>query len=300
VRAALALAVEEGTAGIVSSRAFQRALESGKRARSETAISEGNASVASVAASLADGALGGLAGRSALVVGAGRTSELAALNLMSRGLRRLSVANRTYQSAYALAGRLGGSAVHFADVAEHLRDVDVVVSSTAAPHAVLRTDMVAPAMAGRVGPLVFLDLAVPSDVEPGVAELDGCTVHTLDDLALEIRRTVALRREEAVAAEAICADAAEEFRAWQAARTVAPAIGRLRASTEALRAAEVERLAAGLEGPERERFERLSRQLVGKLLHRPTTRLRESASGPDGVQYAETALDLFGLADDPA
>jgi glutamyl-tRNA reductase len=142
---------------------------------------------------------------------------------MSRGLRRLSVANRTYQSAYALAGRLGGSAVHFADVAEHLRDVDVVVSSTAAPHAVLRTDMVAPAMAGRVGPLVFLDLAVPSDVEPGVAELDGCTVHTLDDLALEIRRTVALRREEAVAAEAICADAAEEFRAWQAARTVAPA-----------------------------------------------------------------------------
>ena len=300
VRAALALAVDEGTAGLVSSRAFQRALESGKRARSETAISEGNASVASVAASLADGALGGLAGRSALVVGAGRTSELAALNLMSRGLRRLSVANRTYQSAYALAGRLGGSAVHFADVAKQLRDVDVVVSSTAAPHAVLRTDMVAPAMAGRVAPLVFLDLAVPSDVEPGVAELAGCTVHTLDDLALHIGRTVALRREEAVAAEAICADAAEDFRAWQAARTVAPAIGRLRASTEALRVAEVERLAAGLEGPERERFERLSRQLVGKLLHRPTTRLRESASGPDGVQYAETALDLFGLADDPA
>jgi glutamyl-tRNA reductase len=300
VRAALALAVDEGTAGLVSSRAFQRALESGKRARSETAISEGNASVASVAASLADGALGGLAGRSALVVGAGRTSELAALNLISRGLRRLSVANRTYQSAYALAGRLGGSAVHFADVAEQLRDVDVVVSSTAAPHAVLRTDMVAPAMAGRVAPLVVLDLAVPSDVEPGVAELAGCTVHTLDDLALHIGRTVALRREEAVAAEAICADAAEDFRAWQAARTVAPAIGRLRASTEALRVAEVERLAAGLEGPERERFERLSRQLVGKLLHRPTTRLRESASGPDGVQYAETALDLFGLADDPA
>jgi glutamyl-tRNA reductase len=300
VRAALALAVDEGTAGLVSSRAFQRALESGKRARSETAISEGNASVASVAASLADGALGGLAGRSALVVGAGRTSELAALNLMSRGLRRLSVANRTYQSAYALAGRLGGSAVHFADVAEQLRDVDVVVSSTAAPHAILRTDMVAPVMAGRVAPLVFLELAVPSDVEPGVAELAGCTVHTLDDLALHIGRTIALRREEAVAAEAICADAAEDFRAWQAARTVTPAIGRLRASTEALRVAEVERLAAGLEGPERERFERLSRQLVGKLLHRPTTRLRESASGPDGVQYAETALDLFGLADDPA
>jgi glutamyl-tRNA reductase len=300
VRAALALAMSEGTVGLILSRAFQRALETGKRARSETAISAGNASVASVAASLADGALGGLAGRSALVVGAGRTSELAALNLMSRGLRRLSVANRTFQSACVLAGRLGGSAVHFEDVAGHLRDVDVVVSSTAAPHAVLRTDMVEPAMVGRSTPLVFLDLAVPSDVEPGVAGLAGCSVHTLDDLALQIGRTVALRREEAVAAEAICADAAEEFRAWQAERTVAPAIGRLRATAETLRAAEVERLAVGLDPAERERLERLSRQLVGKLLHHPTTRLRESASGPDGVQYAETALDLFGLADDPA
>ena len=299
VRSALRVADSEGAAGPVLSRAFQRALETGKRARSETAISAGNASVASVAASLADVALGGLAGRAALVVGAGRTSELAALNLMSRGLRRLSVANRTYQSACVLAGRLGGSAVHFEDVAEQLRAVDVVVSSTSAPHAVLRTDMVAPAVSGRTSPLVVLDLAVPSDVEPEVAQLEGCRVHGLDDLATEIARTVALRRDEAAAAEAICADAAEEFRAWQAERTVVPAIGRLHARAEALRAAEVERLSAGLDPSERDRLERLSRGLVGKLLHSPTTRLRESATGSDGVQYAETALDLFGLADDP-
>ena len=299
VRSALRVADSEGAAGPVLSRAFQRALETGKRARSETAISAGNASVASVAASLADVALGGLAGRAALVVGAGRTSELAALNLMSRGLRRLSVANRTYQSACVLAGRLGGSAVRFEDVAEQLRSVDVVVSSTSAPHAVLRADMVGPAVSGRTSPLVVLDLAVPSDVEPEVAQLEGCRVHGLDDLATEIARTVALRRDEAAAAEAICADAAEEFRAWQAERTVVPAIGRLRARAEALRAAEVERLSAGLDPSERDRLERLSRGLVGKLLHSPTTRLRESANGSDGVQYAETALDLFGLADDP-
>jgi glutamyl-tRNA reductase len=300
VRTALSLASAEGTAGPVLSRAFQRALETGKRARSETGIAEGNASIASVAASLADHALGGLSGRSALVVGAGRTSELAALNLMGRGLRRLSVANRTYQSACTLAGRLGGSAVHFEDVAESLRDVDVVVSSTSAPHAVLRADMVAPAMAGRSRPLVFLDLAVPADVDPDVAMLAGCEVHGLDDLASEIARTVAFRREEAAVAETICADAAEDFRLWQAERTVGPAIGRLRARAESVRAAEVARLSAGLDDDERARFERLSRQLVGKLLHSPTIRLRDSANGPDGVQYAETALDLFGLADDPA
>ena len=145
----------------------------------------------------------------------------------------------------------------------------------------------------------MLDLAVPSDVEPEVAQLEGCRVHGLDDLATEIARTVALRRDEAAAAEAICADAAEEFRAWQAQRTVVPAIGRLDAGAEALRAAEVERLSAGLDPSERDRLERFSRGLVGKLLHSPTTRLRESATGSDGVQYAETALDLFGLADDP-
>jgi glutamyl-tRNA reductase len=122
----------------------------------------------------------------------------------------------------------------------------------------------------------------------------------MEDLASEIARTVAFRREEAAVAETICADAAEEFRAWQAERTVGPAIGRLRARAEQVREAEVARLSAGLDDVERERLERLSRQLVGKLLHRPTMRLRDSASGPDGVQYAETALDLFGLSDDPA
>ncbi|MEO9174206.1 MAG: glutamyl-tRNA reductase, partial [Gaiellales bacterium] len=286
VRAALALASSEGTAGPMLSRAFQRALETGKRARSETGISVGNASIASVAASLADHALGGLSGRSALVVGAGRTSELAALNLIGRGLRRLSVANRTYQSACTLAGRLGGSAVHFEDVAGSLRDVDVVVSSTSAPHAVLRADMVEPALSGRTSPLVFLDLAVPADVEPAVALLAGCEVHGLDDLAAEIARTVAFRREEAAVAETICADAAEDFRLWQAERTVGPAIGRLRARAESVRAAEVARLSVGLDDGERARFERLSRQLVCKLLHNPTVRLRDSANGPDGVQYA--------------
>jgi glutamyl-tRNA reductase len=200
----------------------------------------------------------------------------------------------------ALAGRLGGAAVHFDDVAASLRDVDVVISSTSAPHAVLRADMVAPAVEGRDAPLVLLDLAVPADVEPEVGLLRGARLHGLEDLANEVARTVALRREEAAVAEAICADAAEEFRAWQAERTIGPAIGRLHARAEAVRRAEVERLGAGLDEAERLRLDRLSRRLVGKLLHDPTMRLRASASNPDGVQFAETALDLFGLADDPA
>ena len=302
VRSALALADAEGTAGPCAlSRLPAGARDGQARAQRDRRSRPGNASVASVAASLADGALGGLAGRSALVVGAGRTSELAALNLMSRGLRRLSVANRTYQSACVLAGRLGGSAVHFEDVAEQLREVDVVVSSTAAPHAVLRTDMVAPARRRAAhAPLVVLDLAVPSDVEPEVAELEGCRVHTpRRSRDSRSRRTVALRRDEAAAAEAICADAAEEFRAWQAERTVVPAIGRLHARAEALRAAEVERLVGRTRSlPSATASSGLSRGLVGKLLHSPTTRLRR-AQQVDGVQYAETALDLFGLAGRP-
>ena len=247
VRTALAVADSEGAAGPVLSRAFQRALETGKRARSETAISAGNASVASVAASLADVALGGLTGRAALVVGAGRTSELAALNLMSRGLRRLSVANRTYQSACVLAGRLGGSAVHFEDVAEQLRRS---TWSSARPRR--RTRCCAPTWSRPRWPVArprswCSTSRFPRTSSPGSRSSRAVASTASTTSPLEIARTVALRREEAAAAEAICADAAEEFRAWQAERTVVPAIGRLRARAEALRVAEVERLSAGLE-----------------------------------------------------
>ena len=300
VRAALRLAESEGTAGHVLSRAFQRALETGKRARSETAISEGNASVASVAASLADGALGGLSGRSALVVGAGRTSELAALNLMSRGLRRLSVANRTYQSACVLAGRLGGSAVHFEDVAQQLHEVDVVVSSTAAPHAVLRTDMVAPALVGPHG-----TPRLPRSRRALRRRARRRRARRLR--GAHPRRPRARDRPHGRPAPRGGGRGRGDLR--RRGRGVPGMAGRAHRRTRDRPPARRRRGPArgrgrtprGRPRPGRARALRAALAPARRQAPAPSdTRLRESASGPDGVQYAETALDLFGLADDPA
>jgi glutamyl-tRNA reductase len=304
VREALALAQREGAVGPVLSRAFQRALETGKRARSETGISSQNASIASVAAELAREVLGGLERRSALLLGAGRTSELAALNLMGRGLRSVVVANRTYASACSLAERLGGDAVRFDQVPERLPSADVVISSTSAPHHVVHASAVRAAMERRKAiPLLFIDLAVPRDVEPEVGAIEGCRLHDLDDLEAVVRRNVALRRREAAQAEEICFAAAEEFRAWQAARVVVPAIGRLRAHGAEVAAEEVRRAAGrwpDLDDEGRARLERLGRAITARLLHDPTVRLRETAATSDGVGYAETVNELFGLEPDDA
>jgi glutamyl-tRNA reductase len=299
VREALAVAEEEGTIGPLLYRAFQSALEAGKRARSETGIAEQNASVASVAAELARTSLGGLEGRSALLIGAGHTSELAALNLMGRGLRDVTVSTRTFASACTLAERLGGSAVRFEEVHERLPAADLVVASTSAPHAVLAADVVRRAVAGRTrDPLLLIDLAVPRDIEPEVRWIEGCVLHDLDDLQAVVARNVALRQQEAAAAEEICAAQAEQFREWQAARVVVPSIVRLRERGEAVAAEEVARAAAGwpeLDDGERARLDRLGRAIARRLLHEPTVRLREGAAASDGVAYAETVRDLFGL-----
>ena len=305
VREALALAQGEGAVGPVLSRAFQRALETGKRARSETGIAAQNASIASVAAELAREVLGGLERRSALLLGAGRTSELAALNLMGRGLRTVVVANRTYASACSLAERLGGDAVRFDQVPDRLPGADVVISSTSAPHHVLHASAVRAAMERRktTPPLLFIDLAVPRDVEPEVGSIEGCRLHDLDDLEAVVRRNVAIRRQEAARAEEICFAAAEEFRAWQAARVVVPAIGRLRAHGAQVAAEEVRRAAGrwpDLDDEGRARLERLGSAITARLLHDPTVRLRETAATSDGVGYAETVNELFGLEPDGA
>ena len=242
VRTALALAQSEGTAGPVISRVFQRALETGKR----VAQRDGHLARATPRSPRSPRASpstrsAASAGRAALVVGAG--PHLRARCPQPDGPRapaplgrephlpeRARAGRSARRRSRALRGRRRQPARH----------VDVVVSSTSAPHAVLRADMVAPAIVGRSTPLVFLDLAVPADVDPDVGSLAGCEVHGMDDLASEIARTVAFRREEAAVAETICAEAAEDFRAWQVERTVGPAIGRLRARAEAVRAAEVD------------------------------------------------------------
>ena len=292
-------AYETGAPGPLLDRTFRMALHAGRRARLETAIGESPASVPAAAAALAQQVFEGLDGRRVLLVGAGRTSELTARNLRSRGATVTVVANRTLEHAERLAGELGARALPLDDVAQALAEVDIVVSSTSAPGFVLAGEELVSALRARRGrPVLFVDLAVPRDVDPALAAVDGSFVYDVDDLEAVVSASLEGRRAEAVHAERIVAAEADRFRAWQASLAVVPAIASLRALAEEIRSSELARVEGKLPESERAVVDTVTAQIVNKLLHLPTIRMKEAAVTPDGLVYADVVRHLFGLAEE--
>jgi glutamyl-tRNA reductase len=288
-------AYEAVTTGPLLDRVFRQALSVGKRVRTETAIGESPASVSSAAAALAAQVFGDLHGRRVLLVGAGRIGELAAANLASRGATIAFVANRTVDTARSLAHRFGGSAIALGDIAAHLGDVDVVVSSTSAPEPVLRASDVP---SRRHSPLFFIDIAVPRDLDPAIHRLDGCFLYDIDDLEAVVAETLAGRRAEAERAEQLVVEEAERFRSWRASLDVVPAIASLRARAEEIRSAELAKVDGRVSDDERRTLESVTAQILNKLLHLPTVRMKEAAVSSDGAAYADAVRHLFGLEEE--
>jgi glutamyl-tRNA reductase len=228
-----------------------------------------------------------------LVAGAGKVGELAARSLAARGAEIAGVANRSGARGEDLAARFGARAVPLDALANELASVDVVVTCTGAPGFLLGPDDVRDR---RGRPLFVIDLAVPRDVDPAVNDLDGCYLYDIDDLEAVVESTLAGRRREAERAEAIVAEEAERFRAWQASLDVVPTIASLRARAEAIRSAELSK--AKLSDEQREAVDSITAQIVNKLLHLPTVRLKEAAAAADGVLYADAVRHLFGLEDE--
>jgi glutamyl-tRNA reductase len=288
-------AYEAAAPGPLLDRVFRQALAVGKRVRSETAIGESPASVSSAAAALAAQVFGDLRDRRVLLIGAGRIGELAAGNLSSRGARIAYVANRTADTARELAHRFGGEALTLDEVPAKLGEVDVVVSSTSAPEPVLHAQDV-PAK-HRV-PLFFIDIAVPRDVDPAIAGLGGCFLYDIDDLEAVVAETLAGRRAEAERAEQLVAEEAERYRSWRASLDVVPTLASLRARAEEIRSAELAKVEGRVSDDVRSTLESVTAQIVNKLLHLPTVRMKEAAVSADGAAYAETVRHLFGLEDE--
>jgi glutamyl-tRNA reductase len=281
------IALEAGSAGQLLDRVFRQALHAGRKVRAQTAIGESPASVSSAAAALAEQVFGSLEGRSILLLGAGKVSEQAARNLRSRGAEIALVAN---------------SKTEHVQIAEELDRVDVVIASTNAPSVVLEAATVGEALRRRRGRnLVLVDLAVPRDLDPAIGELDGCYLYDIDDLEQIVVETLSGRRREAERAETIVAAEAEKFHEWHASLDVVPAIASLRARAEEIREAELakaESLLGKLDDSQRRAVEAVTAQIVNKLLHLPTVRMKQAAAAADGVLYAETVRHLFGLGED--
>lgn len=278
---------DRGATGPVLDRVFRQALHAGRKVRTETAIGQSPASVSAAAAALAEQVFGSLEGRSILLLGAGKVSEQAARNLRSRGAGIALVANSKTERE-----RIG----------EELAQVDVVIASTNASGLVLEAATVAEVLRARKGRrLLLIDLAVPRDLDPAIRDLDGCYLYDIDDLEGIVTETLSLRRREAERAESIVAAEVEKFHEWHASLDVVPAIASLRARAEEIREAELQKadaLLGRLDESQRRAVEAVTTQIVNKLLHLPTVRLKQAAAAADGVLYAEAVRHLFGLGED--
>jgi glutamyl-tRNA reductase len=299
VKRAYELALVEGATGPVLNRLFRGALAAGKRARSETAISEKALSVPSVAVELAQRAIGGLASRLVLVVGAGETAELTARALGARGVEPAFIANRRYDRAIGLAQRFGGRAVRFDDLPAQMERADIVVSSTGSPHHVIEPEALAEVMKARAGrPLLLIDLAVPRDIHPDCREVKGVSLHDMDDLQKLVERNTSGREAEARRAESVLRAELGRFERWLASQDVAPTVASLRE-----RAAEiVDRVLAenesrwdSLSDTDRERLRAMANAIASRLLHEPTVRLKRSSGEDDAYFYVNALRELFGL-----
>jgi len=286
-------------AGPVLHRLFQTALHVGSRVRTETGLGMGTASAASAGVAVAGKIFGDLAGRSALILGAGDMAELAATCLTDQGVQITLVANRTQERARAIAERLGGRAVSLEEAWPFFATTDIALCSTAAPHAVVTWERVGAIIGARRGkPLCILDLAVPRDVDPAIAQLENVFLYDVDDLQTVAAQATSRRRDEIPAAERIVEEETDVFWAWYGGLGVVPTIKELRARMEEVRAAEVERVLRQLDSlsPEdRARVEQFSHALLNKFLHQPTITLKKAAEEGRGYGLLEAVRRLFGM-----
>ncbi|HLN71472.1 MAG TPA: glutamyl-tRNA reductase [Streptosporangiaceae bacterium] len=306
VRAALKLADEHATIGRVLGELGRLALRAGKRARAETGIDRAGQSLVSVAVELAAAHLGpagnsagGLSGRDVLVVGAGAMSTLAAATASRSGAASIAVANRTRRHAERLAAKVSANVVPLDGLGPALAAADLVISCTGAAGHVITEDLAAAALAGRGrrGPLVVLDLAMPRDVEPAVADLPGVVVIGMDRLS---DHGTAAGADDVAAVRAICEAELAVYRSAVDAARVAPTVVALRAKAATMVDAEMARLsgrlsADGLSGRALDEIAQTMRRVVDKLLHAPTVRVKELAGSPGGEEYAAALRVLFDL-----
>ena len=297
VREAYRAATEEHCAGQILNRLFHTSLRVGKKVRSETGIGDSSLSVPRVAVKLAEEVFGDLAGRRALVLGAGDMSELVVKHLKDRGVADLLIANRTPQRASLLAERVGGKAVAFDALAAELPEVDVVVSSTGSGEWVVQSETVAGALALRSEPLFFIDIAVPRDIDPVVQTLGSVYLYDIDDLQAVVERNAEGRQEAAEEGEAIISPTVPEFMGWLSTLHVVPLIQELRDEAEQIRRHELARALSRMElSPEEmASVERMSYSLVNKLLHGPIQEIKARAEAGSPLESSEVRRRLMAL-----
>ena len=298
VRDAWDFAMKQGTSRSTLNLLFRYALESGKRARTETGISRSTASVAHAAVEMSEEILGTLQGKRVLVVGAGEMGEGVAGALSRAGAESITVLNRTAARAQVLATKIGARVSDFSNLESELGTVDVVVTCTGAGEIIIDHDLMKRVRQVHSNPVLLVDIALPRDVAASVSELPGVTLRDLDHLSEWAQRGIDKRSSEVGQVRVIIGEEVDRFLLDQTQRQAAPLVAQLRRFVEDIRQAEVDRFDASLAAmtPEqRELVESISHGIINKMLHAPSVRLREAAGTPQGERLSAAVRDLFSL-----
>lgn len=298
VRNAWDFAMKQGTSRSTLNLLFRYALESGKRARTETGISRSTASVAHAAVEMAEEILGTLSGKRVLVVGAGEMGEGVAGALSRAGTQSITVLNRTAARAEALAEKIGAQVSKFESLETELVDADVVLACTGAGGVIIDHELMTRVRNEVSSPILVVDIAMPRDVAASVAELPGVTLRDLDHLSEWAQRGIDKRASEVGQVREIIGEEVKRFLLDQTQRQAAPLVAQLREVVESIRIAEMDRFEpalAAMTPEQRELVESISHGIINKMLHVPSVRLREAAGTPQGERLSAAVRDLFSL-----
>ncbi|MDO8478684.1 MAG: glutamyl-tRNA reductase [Candidatus Rokubacteria bacterium] len=300
VKDAFELARRAGTVGPLLHRLLSQAFAVAKRVRTETAVAKHAVSIPSGAVELAGKIFGRLEGRAALLIGAGDMGELAARHLVRQGISSLHVTNRTWARAVELSRLLSGTPVPFGRWPEELAHVDIVITSARSSQPLVTVDGIRGDLSRRrARPIFFIDIAVPRNVEPGVAQLENVFCYDVDDLQRVVASNLEERQREAARAEFLIMGEVDRFLTSLRDLDVVPAIVALRRQVEAMSRTDLERALRELPHASRETheaFETLVAGIVNKILHPPTVKLREAAGAGGGREWAEAVSQLFALS----
>ena len=295
------LAAEQGTVGTFLNRLAQTALRVGKRSRTETSICEGAVSVSYAAVELANKIFSNLSEKHVLLVGAGETGELAAKNLVGRGVASLTVSNRTRSRAEELVKHLGGSVVEYEHIEQAVQTADVVLTSVSSPEYILVPDQLRKAMKARSNaPLLIIDNGVPRNVHPDVNKLENVFLHDVDSLSRIVDQNLARRKSEVAAVNAIVLEELLGMKEWFSSLQVSPTIADLREYFESVRSEEVKKNINRFSQQDRELVDLVTKRIINKLLHIPTTNLKNGNGESVEEKHKKIHIirGLFGLQKD--
>lgn len=299
VKDSFQIAEETQFAGYIMHRIFDAAIRTGKRAISETSISEGAVTVSYAAVQLTEKIFSNLSKKSALVIGTGETGEIAAKHLSEKGIGSLSVTNRTQEKAEKLAEKLNAKVIPFTEFRDSIYKFDIIISATASPVILIKKDDIKNALKKRSNnSMILMDIAVPRDIDPETKKIDYIFYHDLDSLNIIVEQNLAKRKSEIPKVEKIIEEELDNFWEWYNSLQAAPAIKDLRDFFEEIRNEEVEKNKNKFVAEDQEKLDIVTKRIINKILHHPTIELRkadDSIGSGDSATKIGMIRDLFGI-----